>query len=357
MASKSWGKWERIDNEQMEGGQAHVFKVRDTTGQLPGVFALKRLKNDKRLDRFEQEIRLTSSIDSPYVSKIHHYDITSKEKFYVIDYYKKGSLEDAFNLRKEPLSFGEKVALCIDIATGLQVLQDHPKPIVHRDLKPDNIYLRDDGQSIVIGDFGLSYDEEGTRHTLSEEAAGSWHFMHPEFEDGGQIDVYPYHDYYSFGKVVYWIFSEGKHFSQQKHRLPKYDLTLLDNLKDNKANIGNYAMVNNLLDRLITLDTVNRHHHIDMIRSDLVKIQRVHMHNYHPLLDEPGAHTCDWCGLGKYYEAGSPSVFREPGVSISNPDYRKEFVCGTCGHVQIFFSAGGGLGKKWFKKNPTTETK
>lgn len=350
---RTWGRWEHIGDQPEEGGQAHVFKVKDTKGQLQGDYALKRLKNDKRIDRFESEVLITSSIDSPYVAKVYDYDLSGDKPYYVMDYFENGSLEKYREKRPGAWSFADKIAICVEIASAIAVLQDSQPPIIHRDLKPDNIYLTNDGKSVVIGDFGLSYDEDGARHTLSWEAVGSRFYMHPDFENGGQIEVHSFHDFYSFGKIIYWIFSEGKIFNREAHRTPNFNLIELKSLKDREENLGLFAMINNLLDRLITLNTETRIHHIDIIRSELVKIQRVHMHDFHPLLDEHGAHTCDFCGLGKYHDVGSAAnIFNPGGPTMSvNPDFRKIMICENCGHMQMFVFGLGNQKKNWFRRN------
>jgi len=44
VAQDEYGKWEIVDAVD-EGGQAHVFRAKDRTGDEPGLFALKRLRN------------------------------------------------------------------------------------------------------------------------------------------------------------------------------------------------------------------------------------------------------------------------------------------------------------------------
>ena len=48
-------RWEVIEPID-EGGQFYIYKVRDRNGEYSGQFALKHLKNRRRLDRFEPEV-------------------------------------------------------------------------------------------------------------------------------------------------------------------------------------------------------------------------------------------------------------------------------------------------------------
>jgi serine/threonine protein kinase len=56
--AKIYGNRWQISDSLGEGGQGDVFRVTDISGQLPGVYALKRLRNAKRRGRFENEVRI-----------------------------------------------------------------------------------------------------------------------------------------------------------------------------------------------------------------------------------------------------------------------------------------------------------
>ena len=55
MAAKDTGRW-KIRNSIGGGGQAEVFEVVDGLGEHTGIFALKRLRNVNRQERFTREI-------------------------------------------------------------------------------------------------------------------------------------------------------------------------------------------------------------------------------------------------------------------------------------------------------------
>src|SRR5271165_2338830 len=55
MAKLYGGRWKTGDGLG-QGGQGHVFRANDTTNQLTGEFALKRLLNANRAARFSAEI-------------------------------------------------------------------------------------------------------------------------------------------------------------------------------------------------------------------------------------------------------------------------------------------------------------
>lgn len=55
MAKVFGGRWKIIEPIK-RGGQGQVYRVVDATGELEGEFALKRVLNPKRRDRFIKEV-------------------------------------------------------------------------------------------------------------------------------------------------------------------------------------------------------------------------------------------------------------------------------------------------------------
>jgi len=75
------------------------------------------------------------------------------------------------------------------IAAGVIYLHDHG--IVHRDLKPGNIFC--DGDTVKIGDYGLSKYMSCSRRSGQTESVGTFHYMAPEIGKGvygKEIDIY-----------------------------------------------------------------------------------------------------------------------------------------------------------------------
>jgi serine/threonine protein kinase len=59
--------WQKTLNE---GGQSVVFIVEDRTGELPGVYALKRLKQKDRVARFRNEVAILRRMDHTNIIKL-----------------------------------------------------------------------------------------------------------------------------------------------------------------------------------------------------------------------------------------------------------------------------------------------
>jgi serine/threonine protein kinase len=258
---------------------------------LKGIFVLKRLKNLKRFERFKTEIEILKNLKHKNILKIVDYNLDAEKPYFVSEYCDGGSLQDANE--KNPLwhnNIEEKFRLCLEICEGLSAAHHNNPPIYHRDLKPDNIYLSCD--TPVIGDWGICYIEGGERYTITGEAVGSRNYMHPELEDGRIDNIHYYHDLYSLGKVIYWIFSEGKMFSRERHRQQQYDLKIMF------AN-HYYEHLNRLLDVLIANDLNKICQNLPEVIIKLSEIEGLMSNHFNPIgKDIP--QKCYYCGIGEY---------------------------------------------------------
>jgi hypothetical protein len=74
MAKRYGGRWEVIDGPRSRlgsGGQSEVFRVQDVSGELEGEFALKRVLNPARRDRFRREVEAIKQLTDPAKSAVH----------------------------------------------------------------------------------------------------------------------------------------------------------------------------------------------------------------------------------------------------------------------------------------------
>ena len=131
------------------------------------------------------------------------------------------------NLDLSDVSLLDRLRLFKGICGGVGLM--HESGVIHRDLKPNNIFLREDKRTPVVGDLGLCLImEQDERLTEMTEAVGARLFMAPELEDGRYEDAKPVADIYSLGKILYWLVSNKMTFSREKHRQERYDLTSRD---------------------------------------------------------------------------------------------------------------------------------
>src|SRR5207249_4319399 len=194
------------------GGMGEVYRASDT--RLDRIVAIKVLPasfaNDAdRLQRFEREPRVLSSLSHPNLLAI--YDIgTEGETHYLVSEYLEGqSLGE--RMRGGPLPQRKVIDYALQMAHGLAAA--HEKGIIHRDLKPENVFVTRD-ERVKILDFGLAklieparpdeaIDEAdtATRGTEAGTVVGTAGYMSPEQVRGRPADHRS--DLFSFGAILH----------------------------------------------------------------------------------------------------------------------------------------------------------
>ncbi|MDF0522705.1 serine/threonine-protein kinase [Bradyrhizobium yuanmingense] len=213
MAKDEYEKWEIVEGIS-EGGQAHVYRVRDRTGVEQGIFALKRLKNGDRIDRFRNEVEAVAALKHPNVvplidkSALHDPVGKKDRRYLVMPLAEGGSLDDAARFKGD---VRRTLGVALRIAAGLAAAHTHTPRIIHRDVKPGNVlFPKKDTDDVWVSDFGICLiDDDRPRQTEDGERAGPAMFMAPELEGGGRLDVGPEADVYSLGKVIFFMLSGG----------------------------------------------------------------------------------------------------------------------------------------------------
>lgn len=163
-----------------QGGMAFVYRARRRSDGL--ICAIKILSPSQNINletskkRFDDEIRLTSQISSKYVIKVidFHYDYLEK---YIVMEYINGQTLKRYIKRRGRLSELETLKISTQLLCAVIDIKQHK--IFHRDLKSTNILIDNFG-SIKVIDFGISLQEEGTRHTEESKVAVSIQYMAPE---------------------------------------------------------------------------------------------------------------------------------------------------------------------------------
>ncbi len=203
------------------GGMGEVYRARDTRLDrtvaikiLPAAFAA----DSDRLDRFEHEARLLSTVNHPNILAIH--DVGSQEgvHYLVSEFLEGQTLREKMNAG--PLSQRRVIEYALEMAKGLAAA--HDKGIVHRDLKPDNIFVTKDGR-VKILDFGLakqSFTAEmgsaenatmtGPTPTTPGTVMGTAGYMSPEQVRGQAVDFRS--DLFSLGAILYEMISRKRAF-------------------------------------------------------------------------------------------------------------------------------------------------
>lgn len=223
----------KIIDEIGSGGNAKVYKVKDTTEQ---EYALKQLhknarqwknrftpKNREMRARFIDEITTICENYKDIDGIIPVVDFSKKDFWYTMP-LAEPIIKHITTLSTSPK---EIVAGVVEICGTLSAL--HDKGISHRDIKPNNIYYYNN--RYYVGDFGLVDLPDGDNNlTRSDKGLGAIFTIAPEMKrdpknaDGRKADVY------SLAKTLWMLLTldetgfEGTYdFFDPKHSLREYD--------------------------------------------------------------------------------------------------------------------------------------
>lgn len=326
-----FGKWKPTGETIGEGGQGQIILVEND--DFPNeIFALKKLKNKNRIQRFKTEIESILNLKHDNIINILDFDIESNNPYFVTNYYSNSSLD---NIDRDSLSLYDKLNLFKKICEGISFLHNQDKFIIHRDLKPSNIFLTEDFNP-VIGDFGLSFIDGSERITVTDEAIGSMYYIAPELEDGKMDKLSPSSDIYSLGKILYWLIT-GNVFSREKYESDEYNI--ISFIGERQA-----CLINELFDKMITPIPESRFQSGEELLTALnILIKRIKRGNNRIGPNIP--QFCIYCGKGKYRKI----VHNEPddgksyvtlrNSGLGNPVGAPSWViyaCEYCGNIQIF---------------------
>jgi hypothetical protein len=244
---KIYGQRWRILGKIGHGGQSEVFRAIDDRGEHQGEFALKRVLNPTRHQRFCNEIEAIKRLEHPNIVKLIDHSALDdgsqnvEKQFLVMPIAEGGDLSspDRLSLYANALDGVLQVAGQLSGALGVA----HEVGIIHRDIKPENILFTGHGHEAWVTDFGICLLRDFPRSTEASEVVGPRSFMAPELEDGGQLGVTPAADIYSFGKVIYYMITGGTVLPRERFHEETYSRIF--------ANGGRYGLLQILLGRMI----------------------------------------------------------------------------------------------------------
>jgi serine/threonine protein kinase len=193
-----------------EGGMGNVYLVKDFVENR--TVALKLIKekffSNKAIDRFKNEFKLVSQLKHPNIIKVYDLDVYKETDtyFFTMEFVEGENLTTAF----PKLTYKEKLEILLQISRGLNYI--HNRHIIHFDIKTDNIFLikEKDNYKAKIMDFGLANFLED----FSGKVRGTLVYIAPEVILKKEIDYRV--DLYSFGMVIYYIFSNKLPFDECK---------------------------------------------------------------------------------------------------------------------------------------------
>jgi len=184
-----------------EGGMGTVYLAHDVKHDRR--VAIKTIRRDYTnpdvVERFEREIRLTSSLQHPRILPLLDSGFADGTLYYVMQYIDGESLEARLQ-REGALPMDDALRIARHVTDALDYA--HERGVVHRDIKPANIMLS--GRHALVMDFGIGRALSGgsTSLTGTGSALGTPKYMSPEqIADASAVDGRT--DTYSLGCVLY----------------------------------------------------------------------------------------------------------------------------------------------------------
>ena len=199
-------KYKIINQLKTESGEADLYLC-EYNGRN---YIAKVYKHDRANKAALTELLLV--IQCPYIAPIVEMFELDGMQIEILPYYSKGSLQG--HLIKEDVLKGKIIP---DLIEGLKVLHDHG--VVHRDIKPSNIMWAENGEDVVIIDFGISSLLNG--NTIVKTKTGLT-LVYAAPETLANIST-PLSDYYSLGITVYeLLFGKTPYGNMSQEELDEY---------------------------------------------------------------------------------------------------------------------------------------
>ncbi len=261
--AKSYGKRWKVVESIGAGGQSEVFRVTDASNELPGEWALKRLRRKDRTARFRQEVEILKRLQHDNIIKLvdaQVQDDGEEPSFLVMPIAQHGDLDARLGIYTDNIE--SIVIIAKQIALALE--HAHKSNVIHRDIKPGNILFPDVGHRVWVADFGISLDQTAGRNTVDGEVVGPRFFIAPELDEGGAIKVTPAADIYSLGQLIFYMLSGGKRIARENVFDPRYEKFF--------ARGQRHALLRLLLSKMIA-SKENRYKEMEVVIRELEQIE------------------------------------------------------------------------------------
>ena len=212
------------------GAMKEITRTEDrTTGRLIAKATLLDPQNERAVEAFLREARITAHLQHPNIVPVYDLGLDDKERpYFTMKLIKGDSLERILkNIEAGDADYIENYPLnrLIDIFIKVceAIAYAHSERVIHLDLKPDNIQVSSFGD-VVVCDWGLATlmdkDDDSEIHpndflffdnrykTLTGEIKGTPGYMAPEQAEGSKGLKDQRTDIFSLGCILYQILTK-----------------------------------------------------------------------------------------------------------------------------------------------------
>ncbi|XP_076893812.1 receptor-like protein kinase FERONIA [Bidens hawaiensis] len=188
------------------GGFGKVYKGNIIHGSSIVVVAIKRLDSvsNQGASEFWIEVEMLSMLRHCNLVSFIGYCNYEKEMILVYEYMHNGTLDDHLHKFNTPLSWLQRLNICVGAGRGLHYLHTGTGihyGVIHRDVKSSNILLHESWTS-KISDFGLSKvcpTNQPSTH-VNTRIKGTFGYLDPNYYATGRLTRKS--DVYAFGVVL-----------------------------------------------------------------------------------------------------------------------------------------------------------
>jgi len=206
--------------------------------------------------RFKREIKIMAGLVHKNIIKVLKYDTNNNNPWYVMPYYKDGSLRDKIlDLKAQGKAYSIKGASGIIYYLADALKYAHKNGVIHRDLKPENILFN--GQEPIIADWGIGKFIHRESKVLTNGAIGTKTYCSPEQWENGTADERS--DIFSLG-IIYRELLTGKVHGP---------------VKDPQVNL--------IINKMTMMSPSDRHQTMDELMEDIKSLEIISTKN--PLAD------------------------------------------------------------------------